>query len=50
MEVYLVFSYNSPYCGPHEYHRIFRTKDEAQTWINEQRFPETFYIREEELE
>ena len=48
MKVYLVFSDCGPYCGDELLH-AYRTKDAAQAWINEQRFPDYFYIREEEL-
>lgn len=49
--VYLVFlDRRGPYSGPDEFLRIFQTKDAAQAWIDGQRFPEHYYIREEELE
>ena len=48
IEVYLVFSDCGPYCGD-ELRRAYRTKDAAQAWINAQKFPDSYYIREEEL-
>lgn len=48
MKVYLVFSDCGPYCGDELLH-AYRTKDAAQAWINEQRFPDYFYIREEKV-
>lgn len=47
--VYLVFFEVGPFEGD-EFRRIFRTNDAAQAWIDGQRFPVKYYIREEELE
>jgi len=46
-EIYLVFSDGSP--SRDVFISAYRTKDDAQAWINAQEFPNFYYIREEEL-